>query len=82
MSKNKPAFPVVGMSQMAQQPITAVFDSGMSLRDYFAAKAMQAIISKQPHMTTPEVSIGMDRLRQVANGAYMYADAMMSARNA
>lgn len=54
---------------------------GMDLRDYFAAKAMAAIISKQSHLQQPNCFLGQDRIRQVSNGAYLYADAMMEARN-
>ena len=49
---------------------------GMDLRDYFAAKAMQAFIScpqgKFPHQTTHQIAV---------EDAYVVADAMMEARN-
>jgi hypothetical protein len=52
-------------------------DEGMTLRDYFAAKAMQGIIaSEQPgdeEFVTPEM---------YARDAYQYADAMLKARQA
>lgn len=41
----------------------------MTLRDYFAAKAMQALIQK------------LDTRNQVATGAYAIADAMLEARD-
>jgi hypothetical protein len=47
-----------------------VLDDGMTLRDYFAAKAMQALVS-------------VDQMRThdyVAKDAYGYADAMLKAR--
>ena len=46
---------------------------GMSLRDYFAAAALQGIISAVPY----EESVGFDR---AAGWAYDYADAMLKAR--
>jgi hypothetical protein len=46
---------------------------GMDLRDYFAAKAMQAIIDVQQKVITPP--------QDVAEIAYFYADAMLSERN-
>jgi hypothetical protein len=46
--------------------------SGMDLRDYFAAKAMQAIIHVKESAITPA--------QDVAEIAYMFADAMMVAR--
>lgn len=46
---------------------------GMTLRDYFAAKAMQGI------MTDPDMTMGADK---IAEWAYMQADAMLKAREA
>ena len=53
---------------------------GMTLRDYFAAKAMQGGIDLVPHMATPKVNKTMPQI--IAEMAYEYADAMMEARNA
>jgi len=51
-------------------------DYGMDLRDYFAAKAMQAIIS-----TSDKQSIGVEEVSLwVGDYAYTVADAMMEAR--
>jgi len=48
---------------------------GMSLRDYFAAKAMQGlIITRHPHHQ------GSDGPEQLAADAYLVADAMLKAR--
>ena len=47
--------------------------SGMDLRDYFAAKAMQAIL-----FDIRAIQVSMDK---TANLAYKFADAMMKARN-
>lgn len=49
--------------------------AGMDLRDYFAAKAMQAIVSTVPHLKTICVNY-------CAEEAYLYADAMLKARDA
>jgi hypothetical protein len=46
---------------------------GMTLRDYFAAKAMQAII-----MSTDDKD---DMSAPITESAYKWADAMMEARN-
>ena len=48
---------------------------GLTLRDYFAAKAMQAIVSTVPHLAV----INPDH---AAIEAYEYADAMLKAREA
>ncbi len=47
--------------------------SGMDLRDYFAAKAMQGIVDSS-------VEAGLETT-QIADSAYRIADAMMKARN-
>lgn len=47
---------------------------GMSLRDYFAAKAMQA------YFTDPNVGFGSDVVEAGARAAYRIADAMLKAR--
>jgi hypothetical protein len=51
---------------------------GMTLRDYFAAKAMQGGIDLVPHMATPKVDKSVPQI--IAEMAYEYADAMMKAR--
>ena len=48
---------------------------GMTLRDYFAAKAMQAMIAHPDSNAEVEASI-------YARGAYVMADAMMKEREA
>jgi hypothetical protein len=45
----------------------------MKLRDYFAAKAMQGIISAVPHLSEIDP-------RDAAEEAYSYADAMLAER--
>jgi hypothetical protein len=48
-------------------------EHGLTMRDYFAAKAMQAMISCSSITATPEV---------FADQAYIVADAMLERRNA
>jgi hypothetical protein len=46
--------------------------TGMTLRDYFAAKAMQALVAK---------TVDEDEPAEIAaEAAYMFADAMLEAR--
>ena len=53
--------------------------NGMTLRDYFAAKAMQAIIQD----TGINIGEGKDKSdKHDAEAAYRYADAMLKAREA
>ena len=64
---NIPAFPApAGVSHITEQ--------GMTLRDYFAAKAMTGLL-------TAEI-VGEYSNEHVADIAYRIADAMMEARNA
>ena len=64
---NQPAFPLHPES----------YDEecfGMTLRDYFAAKAMQALLRQYPdHLMNSPAS-------EVASDAYSMADAMLAAR--
>ena len=53
---------------------TKVYYGGMTLRDYFAAKALQGLIG-----TETEGGMLYDRVAEVA---YLYADAMLKAREA
>ena len=51
--------------------------TGMDLRDYFAAKAMQAIIGK-----SDDRSLNIDEIDNwIGSYAYVVADAMMEARD-
>jgi hypothetical protein len=53
-------------------------DDGMTLRDYFAGKAMQTILAKWPPRMGTESEIDAD-LSEIAAGAYLLADAMLRA---
>ena len=55
---------------------------GMTLRDYFAAKAMQGLIAS-PRMPSPAAQGGFDVTDvMVADLSYKMADAMLKAREA
>jgi hypothetical protein len=62
-----PAFP--------QQTNSLLSYSGMTLRDYFAAKVIQGIVSHDPTFSQKFVDLA-------AKDAYVYADAMLKAREA
>jgi hypothetical protein len=68
MSNNTggPAFPVIA------ENYSDIREKGMTLRDYFAAKAMQGICASNPFLT--------DEI--IAREAYNLADAMLCAREA
>lgn len=53
-------------------------EAGMDLRDYFAAKAMQALIPLLADQAN--ISNGDERRKEVSMLAYKQADAMMKAR--
>ena len=63
-----PAFPI--LQDGCQFPRA----EGMTLRDYFAAKAMQA------YFTDPNVGFGSDVIEAGSQAAYRIADAMLKAR--
>ena len=69
MKDNTPAFPPV------HDPKTHCF--GMTLRDYFAAKALAAMISKD---NKEGVNCGASGVKSLSLFAYEYADAMLEAR--
>lgn len=66
-----PAFPVTETDHDVQMAPTEL---GMTLRDYFAAKAMQAMIS-QGHDAVGKIA------DNIACNAYWYADAMLKERD-
>ena len=70
-----PAFPALGRWGDGPTPQSALQQDGMTLRDYFAAKAMQAYITawaiNREHPLFDETT---------SQSAYMVADAMLKER--
>lgn len=62
-----------GFDNDVVKPNSFLHYPGMTLRDYFATKAMAAIVSTVPHLAT--VAPG-----DVAEEAYQFADAMLAER--
>jgi hypothetical protein len=75
-----PALTTVSVVHVPQ----ALTAANMTLRDYFAAKAMQGIYACPDHVTEPDGSGGPDPLTDsdIARLAYAMADAMLKAREA
>ncbi|ENC9771266.1 hypothetical protein [Citrobacter koseri] len=70
------AFPVAGSEH--NYPI-----EGMTLRDYFAAKAMQSIVSSPKEMESLIDTLGAKTAyAKVSETAYVIADEMLRAREA
>lgn len=69
-----PAFPVWELNGSGKAEMT---DFGMSLRDYFAAKALQGLLAAQIHGFNDRPANG-----PFASMAYEMADAMLKAREA
>ena len=67
---NPPAFP---KPKLMQQAVSFDHEDGMTLRDYFAAKAMQGDVSAGAHD---------GEFPAIAKRAYAMADAMLKAREA
>ena len=71
---NPPAFPApAGVSHITEQ--------GMTLRDYFAAKAMQVLMTETDGINDDNPSCPSWQSSEVAELAYEQADAMLVARN-
>ncbi|MCW7764453.1 hypothetical protein [Photorhabdus luminescens] len=68
MDKPIPAFPTQNYEYDGQYNVLQYDCDGMTLRDYFAAKAMSSIVLRD------------DNYSEVACEAYDIADAMMKAR--
>ena len=60
----------------------ARLETGMSLRDYFAAAAMQGILAAPDYVfaSTPDKPDGTYGEISIAQEAYIYADAMLAER--
>ena len=75
-----PAFPTIGYDNGAAMNgigVSVTEDEGMSLRDYFAAKAMPIAFAKIKH----NIELDHDAvLGMVAEDSYFIADAMIRAR--
>jgi hypothetical protein len=67
-----PAFPIQGHSTRNGQGFQLVMADGMSIRDYFAAKAMQSFLTAD----------GTTYFDNRAKAAYEMADTMLKAREA
>ena len=70
------------MDEQSAFPYTEHCRDGMTLRDYFAAKAMQAMLSSPEFLVvvTADQAIGNNAKERVSNVSFAYADAMMKAR--
>jgi len=68
---NEPAFPTKINTEHFSHSST-IYNTGMTLRDYFAARAMQAIVSRGIVNEVP--------LEIYATNAYKMSDAMLKAR--
>jgi len=75
-----PAFPIQGFTTRNGQVFQEVVANGMSLRDYFAAKAMAVILQSQYEDGIYVGDIENDSEQTCAESAYIMADAMLEAR--
>lgn len=76
MSNNTggPAFPSDAVGYVGQA------SQGMTLRDYFAAKALPALIQTSIESAAKQGALPEEFRRTIANAAYAQADAMLKAR--
>jgi hypothetical protein len=85
MSKNTggPAFPVNAQIESTEHPHIWP-ETGMTLRDYFAAKAMQAMVSSPDMFLTTGregKNLGLEPGDAVARAAYEIANSMLAERD-
>lgn len=76
---NPTAFPTLFYSQTTGEPNG--HDAGMTLRDYFANSAMQAMITAmytKNYVAEPEKII--EKMQLISTNAYWYADQMLKQR--
>ena len=82
-----PAFPMPGVYDASRDVIAPVNDyydaGGASLRDYFAAKALEGLLANPARCSGAEVEVGKTAYaRLVAKVSFEFADAMLYARGA
>lgn len=75
--KNPQAFPY-GMESSNEG--SSFYEAGMSLRDYFAAKAMQVMMNCEP-FKVDDGYIASTAYGEIAKQSYEMADAMLNERN-
>ena len=81
-----PAFPVPHLVTIHGEIVNAGAVGGMTLRDYFAIGALTGLLAgveSPPCRAKDEAGIEAERqnyAKDLAAGAYMYADAMLAAR--
>jgi hypothetical protein len=74
-----PAFPRAGHEWSEGSWVAAPVEDGMTLRDYFAAKAMQGLLAN-PKMSEVILKEGGAFGGWIEHSAYSWADAMLKAR--
>lgn len=74
------AFPGILKYQRIGEAEEAKGSEGMDLRDYFAAKAMQAIIIGSVGKVDPNIELE-SHIKDIPNGAYYMADLMLKERD-
>lgn len=75
---NPPAFPTSAYEGIGGE---AIFQVGMTLRDYFAAQALMGLIANNAGEASLQMSYeGNTWGQQIAKNAYDHADAMLKAR--
>jgi len=85
MNKDIPAFPRPFSEDTYLEGVDYLAQDGMTLRDYFAAKAMQGLIPQFRAMFMDGSIEGCwvgDTIPELTKEAYVVADAMMKAREA
>jgi hypothetical protein len=77
-----PAFPYLTASETKSEVTTHEGERGMSLRDYFAARAMQAFCQGAKNMVDWEEWAVREQFATVAKFSFWMAEEMLKAREA
>lgn len=83
---DEPSAPVDGgpaFGELKQIGDRAIKQGGLTIRDYFAAKALQGLISNESaveRFKNAEVAEGFESVSLMANASYQVADAMLKER--
>jgi len=74
-----PAFPTKNYQDVV--PLATGYSEGMTLRDYFAAKALQGLLAN-PKLSETILKHGGAHGRWIEDSAWAFGDAMLKARQA
>lgn len=73
-----PAFPTHGGGSPTDDPRNQILGGGITMRDWFAGQALRALMTEE--VIDQKLGYGVADFCDIAESAYMMADAMLKAR--